>query len=272
MVGPAARDSQGAALSAAEPIFRRDGERFVPSGHARGPWQPGAQHGGAPAALVAHALHEPGMLVARMTFDFLGPVPLEPIAIRTRVVKPGRRFQLVEAEVLAGDVVVIRARAVRLRRGEVALEPGADAHAPPGGPPGQAVASPFPAPGLAEAFHRTAMEIRFGGGTDYGRGAALAWFRFARPLVDSDVPVALARVAAAADFGNGVSHVLDFERYLFVNTDLTIHLHREPVGEWVLLDARTRVEAHGTGLAYSRLHDEHGPIGVAAQSLFITAR
>ena len=77
---------------------------------------------------------------------------------------------------------------------------------------------------------------------------------------------------AAADFGNGVSRIVDFDRYLFVNTDLTVHLHREPAGEWVLLDARTRLEPHGAGLAQSILSDERGPLGLAAQSLFVADR
>ena len=80
-----------------------------------------------------------------------------------------------------------------------------------------------------------------------------------------------ARVAAA-DFGNGISRVVDFEAYLFVNTDLTVHLHREPAGEWVLLDARTRLEPHGAGLAHSILSDERGRLGLSAQSLFVAAR
>jgi hypothetical protein len=116
------------------------------------------------------------------------------------------------------------------------------------------------------------MELRFAGGTGYGPGPALAWFRLARPLVEGEEPSPVARAAAAADFGNGVSRILDFERHLFVNTDLSIHLHREPRGEWVLLDARTRIEPIGIGLAVSHLHDEDGALGVAAQSLFVEDR
>jgi hypothetical protein len=116
------------------------------------------------------------------------------------------------------------------------------------------------------------MELRFAGGTDYGPGPALAWFRFARPLVEGEEPSPVARAAAAADFGNGVSRILDFERHLFVNTDLSIHLQREPRGEWVLLDARTRVEPTGIGLAVSQLYDADGPLGIAAQSLFVEDR
>jgi hypothetical protein len=255
------------------PIFRRDGELLVPSGHTRGPWDPSSQHGGAPAALLAEAVHADGMHVARLAYEFLGPVPLEPLRVRTRIVRPGRRLQLVEAELSAGDTPVVRVQATRLRRADVRLPAAPDAEAVPGGGPARGVSSPFPGEAAGvEGFHRTAMEIRFVGGTGYGKGPALAWFRFARPLVGGEPTSPLALVAAAADFGNGVSRVLDFEEHLFVNTDLSIHLHREPVGEWVLLDARTRVEPHGTGLATSRLYDERGPIGVSAQSLFVAER
>ena len=116
------------------------------------------------------------------------------------------------------------------------------------------------------------MEIRFVDGTGFGLGPAHAWFRLARPLIDDEAASPLARAVAAADFGNGVSRIVDFDRYLFVNTDLTVHLHREPAGEWVLLDARTRLEPHGAGLAHSILSDEHGPLGLAAQSLFVAER
>jgi hypothetical protein len=277
VVGAAARDPQGAALTdAVEPIFRREGEWFVPTGHSRGPWDPGSQHGGAPAALLAEAVREPAMHVARLTYDFTGPVAVgRPLRIETRLVRPGGRLQMIEADLLDEDgAAVVRARAVRLRRGEVGgLDPQADAGAVPGGGPDAAVAGEFPfESGDAEGFHRTAMEIRFAGGTSYGIGPALAWFRFARPLVGEESPSPLARVAAAADFGNGVSRVLEFDRHLFVNTDLTIHLRREPVGEWVMLDSRTRVERSGVGLAASTLYDERGPIGLSAQSLYVAER
>jgi acyl-Coa thioesterase superfamily protein/acyl-CoA thioesterase superfamily protein len=278
VVRPAARDPQGAALSAApdlEPIFRRDGDRFVPTVHARGPWDANAQHGGAPAALLAEAVREPGMHVARLTYDFVGPVPVDrPLRIETRLVRPGGRLQLVEADLLLDDgAPVVRLRAMRLRRGEVGGLPEVDDGGPPAGGPDTAEASDFPleAPDAA-GFHRTAMEIRFAGGTSYGRGPAQTWFRFARPLVDADEPSPLALVVAAADFGNGVSRILDFDRHLFVNTDLTIHLRREPAGEWAMLDARTRVEPHGVGLAASTLYDEHGAIGLSAQSLYVAER
>ena len=100
-----------------EPVFRREGDAFVPTGHARGPWDPGQLHGGAPGALIAEAVQEEGYLVARLTLDFLGPVPMAPLTVSARTTKPGRSFQLAEAELRADGQVVVRARAVRLRRG-----------------------------------------------------------------------------------------------------------------------------------------------------------
>jgi len=243
----------------------------VPTGHARGPWDPEQLHGGAPAALIAEAVQEEGYLVARLTLDFLGPVPMAPLTVSARTTKPGRSFQIAEAELSADGQAVVRARAVRLRRGHVELPDAPADERPPAPETGRR--DPFPArDGPAEGFHLTAMEIRFVDGTGYGKGPARAWFRLARPLIDDEPASALARVLAAADFGNGVSRIVDFENYLFVNTDLTVHLHREPDGEWVLLDARTRLEPHGAGLAHSILADERGRIGLAAQTLFVAPR
>jgi hypothetical protein len=271
VVGAEARRAQGAALS--EPVFRREGDAFVPTGHARGPWDPDQLHGGAPGALIAEAIQEDGYLVARLTLDFLGPVPMAPLTVSARTTKPGRSFQLAEAELSAEGQVVVRAGAVRLRRGHVELPARPDDDEAPPAAPQTGRPDPFPARDYhVEGFHLTAMDIRFLADAGFGTGPARAWFRLTRPLIDHDPPSALARTVAAADFGNGVSRVVDFEAYLFVNTDLTVHLHREPAGEWVLLDARTRLEPHGAGLAHSILSDERGPLGLAAQSLFVAAR
>jgi hypothetical protein len=270
VVGIEARRAGGAALT--EPVFHREGETFVPTGHARGPWDPGQLHGGAPGALIAEAVQEDGYFVARLTLDFLGPVPLAPLTVSARTTKPGRILQVAEAELSADGQVVVRARAVRLRRGQVEL-PQRTEEDPPPTPPQAGRLDPFPTRGgPVEGFHLTAMEIRFVDGTGFGLGPAHAWFRLARPLIDDQDASPLARAVAAADFGNGVSRIVDFDRYLFVNTDLSVHLQREPAGEWVLLDARTRLEPHGAGLAHSILSDEHGALGLAAQSLFVAER
>jgi hypothetical protein len=96
--------------------------------------------------------------------------------------------------------------------------------------------------------------------------------RLAVPVVPGEEPTALQRVAAAADFGNGVSSELDFARYLFINPDLTVYLHRPAIGEWVCLDASTRIGVPGVGVSESGLWDLHGPIGRSLQSLLVDRR
>lgn len=264
-------------------FFHREGDTYVPTGHARGPWDDTQLHGGAPAALLVREIErtDPGaadLAVARLTYEFLGPVPMAPLTVRAEVVKPGRRFQLVEGEIaVAGGPVVVRVRAVRLRRGEVAVPDGARGSGPdgiPGGPdPQQArreVLEPYGA--AAEGFHLTGMELRFVSGSFHETGPAVTWFRPRFPLIDDEPASPLARVAMAADFGNGISRVLDFRTHLFINTDLMIAVHREPQGEYVLLDTRTAIDPRGTGLAESRLHDEAGSLGISAQTLFVDER
>jgi hypothetical protein len=254
-------------------VFTADAAGFVPSGHARGPWDPGAMHGGAPAALVARALERldgpAPMRVVRLSFEFLTAVPLGPVEVSAEVVRPGRRLQLARASVRAGGEDVLRATATLLRRGDVDLpapEPATPLPGPETGAPGR-----WRGGDEKEGFHLTAMDLRFVRG-DWSKGPATGWFRLAMPLVAGEEPSPLQRAVAAADFGNGLSRTLGFDTHLFVNTDLTVHLHREPQGEWVALDARTELDRTGVGQSVSVLHDECGPLGVAAQSLFVDAR
>lgn len=269
--------------SEAAPLFTRGADGgWRPAEHARGPWDAAQLHGGAPAALLAGLLeaHEPGagMMVVRLAFEFLGAVPMADLAVRgPAVVKSGRRFQVLQAELLAGGRTVVVARAVRLRRAGVRLPErvpagGAENRAEPLlPPPSSGHDRPAFAPFEGEGFHPTAVEVRFVAGAP-GSGRSAAWFRLRCPLEAGRQPTPVQRVVAAADFGNGISHALPFERFLFVNCDLTLHLHREPAGEWVGLDARTDLGDDGFAQATSVLHDERGRIGIAAQSLFVAER
>lgn len=256
-------------------IFLTDGDRFIPTDLARGPWTPEAQHGGPPAALLARAIErfqagEP-MFVARLTVELLRPVPIAPLTVETGWARPGRKVQLVAAALFSGDTEVARATGLRIRRTEMPLPAELPRVAPPPGPSGGGVAEP-PWAGTIEyrAFHNLAVEHCFVGGTFEHPGPATDWIRLRVPLVEGEETSPLCRVVAAADFGNGISWVLSrSEGYSFINPDLTIHLHRLPRGEWVCLDAVTSVQANGVGLAESALYDEEGPIGRALQSLIV---
>jgi hypothetical protein len=117
-------------------------------------------------------------------------------------------------------------------------------------------------------FAPDAIEIRFVEGA-FGGGASTGWFRMAVPVVAGEEPSALQRLAAAADFGNGISSTLSWDEYMFINPDLTLYIERAPVGEWICLQAETRVAADGVGLAESELFDAQGRVGRATQALLV---
>jgi hypothetical protein len=98
------------------------------------------------------------------------------------------------------------------------------------------------------------------------------WIRLTVPLVEGEEPTGLQCVAAAADFGNGISGALPIERFTFINPDLTIHLLRPPVGPWIGLAGRSHYGDTGAGLAESALFDAQGRVGRSAQSLLVARR
>jgi acyl-Coa thioesterase superfamily protein/acyl-CoA thioesterase superfamily protein len=257
-----------------EAFFHPDGDRFEPTELTRGPWDPNAQHAGPPAALLGRAIErfEPsdGLQVGRISFDILRPVPLAPLTLQTRVVRPGRNVELLEAELSGSDGPLVRAAAWRVRTAEVELEPPPPAEEPPPGPE-QGAPSPFFETGAEVGYH-TATDYRFVRGGFLELGPATVWTRMLHPLVAGEEPSPLQRVLIAADSGNGVSATLDYGRYLFINTDLTVHLHRLPAGEWVCLDAVTYPEPNGVGLADTALWDERGRLGRGAQTLLVRER
>ena len=265
-----------------EAFFERDGEEFVPTELTRGPWDPDAQHAGPPAALLGRAIErtgsevagagadEPPARVGRVTYEILRSVPIAPLTVSTRVVRPGRRVELVEALLSDREGEVMRATAWRLRPQPVELPAGLPRRDPPPGPEAGSERDFFPT-GEAVGYH-TAMEYRFVAGAFVDPGPATVWMRMRHPLIAGERASALQRVLIAADSGNGVSATLDWRRYLFINVDLTVQLHRLPEGEWVCLDAITIPEPTGVGVADTALHDERGPIGRASQTLLVAER
>ena len=259
-----------------EPVFHTDGTGFVPTAHARGPWDPNALHGGAPAGLLARAVErfspDPGLRVARLSYEFLRPVPLHRLELEVRLLRPGRRVQLVGASLRAGGVEVCRVTGLRVARTPVDLGSMSKVLSTSYGRPETLTTTLF-ALGRPEgqSFASTGVEMRFArGGVD--AGPAAVWLRLRRPIVDDEEPSQLMRVAAAADFGNGVSWELDFRRFVFINPDLVVALWREPRGEWVLLDSATRAEPDAGAVAFSGLHDPDGQVGLAVQSLLVAER
>jgi Thioesterase-like superfamily len=173
----------------------------------------------------------------------------------------------VDAVVESGGVEVAWARALRIRVADRdPMVPTLEEEGPP--PPEMGVSTPHSFEEY-RAFHNQGMEVRFVRGRFDQLGPSTAWFRLRCPVVAGEEPSPFQRAAAAGDFGNGISAELDFASHVFINPDLTLSLHRPPIGEWVGLDARTRFGSPGIGSAESVLWDVHGRIGRSIQSLLV---
>src|SRR5205807_4370182 len=223
-------------------VYVDRGREVVPTEHARGPWDPNLQHGSAPAALLARAVErEIGDLdgqVVRLSVELMRPVPLAALTVKARTVRAGKKLRLIEAVLSVGDVDVAQATAVWLRTTHLDL-PASTSETlrlrPPGPEAGQ---SPPPGATVSTGFF-SGIDTRVVAGGFQLLGPAVAWFRVRRPIVAGEEPTPLMRMAAVADFANGLSSVLDLNDWSFVNADLTVWCHRYPSGEWIALDSQT---------------------------------
>jgi Thioesterase-like superfamily len=251
-----------------------DGDRFTSTDYTRGPWDRRYQHAGPPAALLGRAVERlaggDDFLVARFTVELLRSIPVQPLTVTARLVRPGKRVQLAQATLSDDDGDVAIAHAWRIRREDTPLEQSAAE--PATFPRADEVAAAVEFDPWGGPSYFSAMEWRIAAGDFLGPGPATVWMRMNGALVDGEQPSPLTRVLVAADSGNGVSMELSLETHMFINTELTVHLFREPVGEWVCLDARTRIGPGGAGLATSALFDASGRLGIANQALLVRAR
>lgn len=274
---------------------------------AQGPWDPGSQHGGPPAALLASAVEErtgrPGLRTVRVSVDFFGPIPMGVVGVSVRVLRPGRRVQLAEAELTHAGKVVAVARTWQHAVSEGAASSGAASSegtpsgaAPSGAPSAEAsraaqgvagVAAgpggrpPVPAlppreshgPGMMNAFgYGRAIEWRMTGGSADALGPGAVWARPRVPLIAGTEMTGLQRALVVADSANGISLSLPLDHYLSMPTSLNVAFLRHPAGDWVHLDCRTDFSGDGVGLTTAELADFGGRLGVVNQPLLIVAR
>lgn len=259
----------------AEAIYIRQGGLFAPTEAAASPWSSDLQHGGPPAGLLARTVEElaasSGMQVARLTVDLFRPVPLKPLEAVGRVVRTGKRIQAVDASLLSDGVEVCRASGLLLR------PLPADASASEGGNPYPTIPGPE---GIATGelqregqrrvprrpgFHTT-IEVRWTTASDYP-GPGAAWIRLPLPLVAGEEWTPVQRTAATCDFVNAFSNLGTRTGGNFINTDVTIYLHRPPAGEWIGMAVDRAVEPAGVGVAQALIYDERGAIGRAVQAI-----
>ena len=250
---------------------------FASSELTRGPWSDAHQHAGPPVALVCRAVRLAAAAhglthIARVTANLLRPVPLGVLAVEVSEDYVGRNAGHFSARLVAEGKEVGRFTLLVQRELDVALPDDMAghplAHAPRAPQDSPAVQFPFVDKSVG---YPDLVELRLAGGR-FWQGPCAVWFRMRHALVAGEQPSPYQRVAVAADSGNGISAVLDYQHYTFVNSDLTINLLRPPVGEWICLEANTSWGPHGGGLAQSALYDAQGLIGRATQSLAVRLR
>jgi hypothetical protein len=247
-----------------------DGEWFVPTDNARGPWDPEACHGGPPTGLLARALERsiPDLRLARLTVDLVRPVPMAGFAIQSEVVKAGRATGTSRAMIVdAHGAVRAVATGMHVKTSPVALFPdvldnsGVET-------PRLADAEPGAFPISRLRHDRPSFSQAVTQCYPRGQGATTVWMRTI-PLLPDEEPTPFQRICPLADCGNAFSRHADPGEVQFINTDLTIALHRDPVGTWLGSRAVSHWQPSGVGLADAVLFDDDGPVGRALQTLLL---
>lgn len=260
--------------TASQSFYERiDETRFRSMPATIGPWSPLLQHGGPPAALLGHVLERtdprPGARIARISIEILGPIAVDDLEVTAEVIRAGKRVELLGATAGLRGRPVLRANAWQIAA-EPGRSPAAGAREPAPPLPPEQTQRFFPG---VEAFpYGEALEWRFVEGCYEQLGPAIVWARCRLPVVQGEPTSGLCRLLAMVDSANGVSAELPLASWTFVPVDLTVVLHREPVGEWGGMHATTTIEADGIGMTRTRLFDVHGTVGGSLHTLFVAPR
>ena len=246
--------------------YRRLGSsRYRSTEHAQGAWSLAEQHMAPVAALLAHVLEtccpRIDLMMSRVVFDILGRIPVGDVEVAARVIRPGRTIELVEAEMTAGGRVVVRATAWRLAVSDSSSIAGSGV----GGIAGPDAADAFDMTAVWPGGFIRSLEVKVLGAASAGR--ATVWLRSRVGIVDHEGVSPAAGVIGLVDTANGIAVRARPGQVLFPNTDLTVHLFRRPVGEWLGLQTVVSFGPTGLGVTSSALHDLDGPFGHSAQTL-----
>jgi hypothetical protein len=251
-------------------LFIRDGEQYLPTFYTQGPWDPGTQFGGAPAALVATLVERTPSLVpmqiARLTVDLLRPVPMTALTPRITVVREGKKIQVVEASLLADGVEVTRATALRVRRAQLDVEGLPDGERPNPLPtsPRETDEDVFTLPVPHGARFATEWRFEESGG-HYGNPS---WIRLRADVIAGERPLPVAKLAFVADTASGVGLVRALG-VSWTNADLALNVVREPVGDWLSIDGEGWVGHTGTGQVQATVWDTEGVVATISMVRFV---
>lgn len=262
-------------LHETEPGRRTFEGRYRATEHSVGPWGEHLQHGGPPTALALRAAQSLGRvpddaLAARLSAEIFAPIPVTEVVARASVPRPGRRVAWTTAELAAAaepDRPLLRCHVWLIRRTPQPL----DVPPTPVAEPPQPGTPKPPPPGWNGGYLRAVTWAATHGSFDTP-GAATVWTSLLVDLVDGEQPTGTQHATIVADAGNGISAVANPGRMVFVNTELTVRLHREPTGPQVWMASSTVIDPHGIGQTHTELGDARSGCGSADQTLFVEPR
>jgi acyl-CoA thioesterase len=251
-------------------FFRRDGERYVPQPASRGPWNPNSLHGRVIIGLIGFELERlhggSEWMPVRLTVDMYRLPDFSPITAVTRVIRGGRRIKIVDCELMSGGKSIGRGTCQFLLRSE-------NAAGITWSPPEWNVPKPdeLPRPPTGQ-FGERMWKMRniddpFDGRTKPRR----AWMSEIRQLIEGVPLTPFTRVAVAADFTSPLANRSE-SGLGYINTDVTIYLHRLPVGEWLGFEAINHHASDGVAIGESFLYDVDGAIGSVSCAALRQAR
>ncbi|WP_406692276.1 thioesterase family protein [Saccharopolyspora sp. ID03-671] len=251
--------------------FERVGDgRYKPTAHVGGAWRVDEQHFSPLGGLIVHAIERaraaegrPELVMSRISFDILGQIALEEFEVQVEIVRPGRTIELVEATAVIGGRAVVRARAWLLAEVDTGIVAGGEPErlTPPEQVP------PWPMDSVWSGGFIESLSTRVIGEPQPGR--TTAWVSTGYDLVAGEQVSSLASFVALIDTANGIAVRQEPTKWMFPNVDLTIHLYREPEGDWTGLDTKVTFGSRGQGLTSTDLHDVTGPVGHAEQILTV---
>lgn len=259
---------QRAAAAERPSFYTFDGEAWTPTAISRSPWNPHATNGISIAGLLMHLAEQvetpAPMTPVHATIDILRAVPFGPCTTRAEVTRPGKKMQMVETSLLTNGETVARARVLRAREADSPILDAPIDYPTPEAAEG--APSHFP-----ENHHLgLVIETRMVAGGTPGANKGAIWARFGD--LAPGIPIqGVVQAAMLSDFGGGLARVVDTSQFSFANLDISVHLARRPVGEWMLVESHCLLQGKGVGVSNMILADRHGQFGRAHQSLFIDA-
>jgi hypothetical protein len=248
-----------------------DLQTFSPTDYTRSNWDPELQHGSPPLALLTKLIEEKaagsGLRIGRLSLDILGGVPVAPLRARAWVERPGSRVCMIVAEMSAARDSGPARVVARVTAWLLAVTDTADVASDRYPPLVEGRTAPLPGYFADAGGYFDAITWR----PQYteGESAAVSWFSPLAHIVDTEPTTALQRLAVVVDCANGVGAVLDPNRFVFMNTDTVVHLHRLPAGNDFALRARASIGPDGVGTTTAEVYDRAGFVGTSAQTILV---